>query len=426
MRTQFFLVGLLSVVAGGLVGTAGCDNITAGQPSDQKAPPQLQHVLVQDARYLLGWPNRASSLDIIDNYTPLSCIITAPATSTDNQLDTCINEFLVDQVAPNVACTAAGICADPFKIPDTGVPVPQPMLYLGLGEDMRDPGGGIQIRLVFDKVLDSSIEGVKMDPTQVPGKTNTYQFEAGVLELDDNTGTAVDSEFYLDNGGSFQYSADLELVTLGPALVIKPTVALDAHITYTVKILKPGEIKDREGNVATALGGGTLPTSFKFTTEDLTPSVDGVFGVSPLDYPDFTAPPAMITPNEVIQIVFFENIAGDSATVAIKSGCAGAKPIAYSERGNDPTMCMTAASGDPSGIILDISNSDTGDIGTGVPADWPMGDCTLTITVNDINNAGAAFTSDYTFTVAGTDVVDPMMDPNINSQHVTPAQCTGM
>lgn len=136
MRTQFYFVGLLSALAGGLVGTAGCDNITAGQATDSSAPPQLVHVLVQDARYLLAWPNRASSLDIIDNYKPFTCT---------KAVDTCINEFLVDQVAPDVSCTDAGACGDPFKIPSTGVPVPQPMLYLGLGTDLRDPGGGIQI-----------------------------------------------------------------------------------------------------------------------------------------------------------------------------------------------------------------------------------------------------------------------------------------
>ena len=54
MRTQFFFVGLLGVVAGSLVGVAGCDNVTAGQSSDSKAPPQLVHVMVQDARYLLS------------------------------------------------------------------------------------------------------------------------------------------------------------------------------------------------------------------------------------------------------------------------------------------------------------------------------------------------------------------------------------
>jgi len=416
MRTQFFFVGLLSAFAGGLVGTAGCDNITAGQSTDSKSPPQLVHALVQDARYFLAWPNRGSSLDILDNYQAASCT---------KAVDTCINEFLVDQVAPDVSCTDAGVCGDPFKIPSTGVPIPLGLTLLGAAPDMRDPGGGVQVRLVFDKVLDSSIESVTMDPTKAPGKTDTYTIMPGLIELDDDAGMPVDSVIYYDNGGSSQFSADLELVPLGPAIVIKPTVSLDAATKYTVKFLNPGAIKDRQGNAAVGLGGGALPTSLSFTTEELTPANAGAFpsdaaGGNGYDYPDFTAASAEITPNEVVQVSFFEAFAGDSATVTVKSGCTGAKPIAYSDRGNDPTMCTKA---DPGGFpVLAIVNSDTGDVTTGVPVDWPMGDCVLTITVPDINGR-SMFTEDLSFTVSGTDETDPMVDPNIASQHVTPAQC---
>jgi len=67
-------------------------------------------------------------------------------------------------------------------------------------------------------------------------------------------------------------------------------------------------------------------------------------------------------------------------------------------------------------------NSDTGDVTTGVPVDWPMGDCVLTITVPDINGR-SMFTEDLSFTVSGTDETEPMVDPNIASQHVPPAPC---
>ena len=419
MRTQFFLVGLLSGVAGVLVG-AGCDNTTAGQSTDSSAPPQLVHAFVQDARYLLAFPNRGSALDILDNNATRSCVIEQAGTAKDPQLDTCINEFLVDQLAPDVHCLASGVCNDPIKIPSTGIPVPLSVTLLGAAPDNRDPGGGIAVRLVFDKVHDDSIETVMMDPTKEPGKTDTYVIMPGLVELDDAAGKAVPSVIYLDNGGSPQFSADLELVPLGPAIVIKPKATLDAATKYTVKILNPGAIKDREGNAAVGLGGGALPTSLSFTTEDLTPTAAGAFGTSPLDYPDFTMSPAKITPNEVVQIGFFEAFLGDSTTVTIKSGCTGAKPIAYSDRGSDPTMCTKS---EPGGYpILDIVNTDTGAIATAQPVDWPMGDCTLTITVPDINGK-SMFTADYSFTVAGTDVTDPMADPNIASQHVTPAQC---
>ena len=54
-------------------------------------------------------PNRGSALDLLDNNAPRACIIGAgrragDATRTPAQLDTCINEFLVDQLAPDVHC----------------------------------------------------------------------------------------------------------------------------------------------------------------------------------------------------------------------------------------------------------------------------------------------------------------------------------
>jgi len=428
MRTQFFLVGLLSGVAGVLVATTGCDNVTAGQTTDSSAPPQLQHVMIQDARYLFAWPNRASAVDLLDNHPMRSCQITCKGNCPGDamnpappQLDTCINEFLVDQFAPDVSCQDSGVCADPLKVPASGVPIPQPALYLTGATDTRDPGGGVQVRLVFDKVLDNSIEMVTPSGSTTPGATNLYALVPGIVELDDEAGP-VKSEMYYDVGGSFEFSSDLELIPLGPAIVIKPLTPLDAAMKYTVKILKPDALKDREGNAAQALGGGALPASFNFTTEQLTPSTAGNFGVSPYDYPDFTAASAVIAPDEVVQIVFFANIAGDTATVTVKSGPAGTKLLAWSDRGADPSACQKAATGDSSGIILDVANTDTGDINSAVAADWPEGDYTITVTVKDINGK-STYTADYSFTVMGPDSGDPM-NPNIAPAHLTPAACS--
>jgi hypothetical protein len=291
---------------------------------------------------------------------------------------------------------------------------------------MRDPGGGIQVRLVFDKVLDSSIETVVQDNTKAPGKTFTYMVTPGIVELDDEAGKPVPAGIYLDNGGSPEFSSDLELVPLGPALVIKPKVSLDAKTTYTVKIGNPGAIKDRKGNAAVGLGGGAIPTAIKFTTEDLTPAVAGVFG-SGIDFPDFSAA-AMITPNEVIQIGFYETAAGDTATVDFTTAPAGAHPIAYSDRGGDPTACLSPAApgyGDPGSILVDVFNANQNTtLTTATPVDWPAGDYTFTITVKDINGK-TTFTSDpMSFTVGGTDEPDPNNDPNIEAAHVMPSECT--
>jgi hypothetical protein len=421
MRTQFFFVGLLSAVAGTLVGTAGCDNITAGQPTETKAPPQLAHVLIQDARYYGDWPGRASALDILDNYHPPTC---TPG------VDTCLNEFLIAGYAPDVSCSSAGLCGDPFKIPATGVPVPLGLATIGAAPDMRDPGGGIQVRIVFDKVLDEKIETVGPSGSMTPGATNMYTLVAGLIELDDEAGMAVDSVMYYDPAGSPIYSSDLEYIPLGPALVIKPKASLDAATTYTVKILKPELLVDRSGQAAQGVDGGALPTSFKFTTEQLTPGSGGLFPDSPalngFDYPNFvdaTADmPATILPNETVQISFFENIAGDTATAVVKSGPAGTKLLAYSDRGADATACSKAAAGDSSGIVLDIVNTDTGDIATAAPADWPAGDYTITVTVKDINMK-STYSADYSFTVGGARDMDPTMDPNNYANHLTPAEC---
>jgi hypothetical protein len=272
---------------------------------------------------------------------------------------------------------------------------------------------------VFDKVLDSSIETVTQDPTKAPGKTFTYALAAGIIELDDEAGKAVPSGYYLDNGGSPDFSSDLELVPLGPALVIKPKVSLDAHTTYTVKIVNGSPIKDRQGHSAVGLAGATLPTAIQFTTEDLTPAVAGVFG-SGIDFPDFSAP-AKITPNEVIQIGFYENAAGDTATVDFTTAPAGTKAIAFSDRGGDATVCTKA---DPGNILVDIANSDTGDVASASPADWLPGDYIFTITVKDINGKSTFTSQPMTFTVAGTDVNDPTVDPNIAGAHLTPFQCS--
>src|SRR6478736_1350173 len=108
LRTLSRISVLCIVIAGSAGTTTGCDDNTAGQPKESSAPPQLVHALVQDARYFLAYPNRGSSLDILDDNAMRACTIsckgncpTDPTTKqAPAQLDTCINEFLVDQVAP--------------------------------------------------------------------------------------------------------------------------------------------------------------------------------------------------------------------------------------------------------------------------------------------------------------------------------------
>ncbi len=57
-----------------------------------------------------------------------------------------------------------------------------------------------------------------------------------------------------------------------------------------------------------------------------------------------------------------------------------------------------------------------------MPADWPAGDYTLTLTIKDATGGSSASTGTLKFTVAGDS--DPM-DAEGYQQHVLPAQCSG-
>lgn len=409
MRTQFLCVGLLSAFAGGLVGTAGCDNVTAGQSTDPKGPPKLVRVLVQDARFLGEFPNRLSVTDLIDSDPPIACSDVSP-------VKPCIQQFTVGFVSPNVDCVN-GFCNDPLKTPAAGVPLAMGIPYVFAAPDMRDAGSGLQIRLVFNKILDGSIEDIMMDNTKAPGKTNQYALKAGIVELDDPSGAEVPSIKYWDNTGAPSFPADLEYEPMGPAIVIKPGVPLMPATKYTIK-LNSTMIKDRQGNAPADQAGTPLPATYTldFTTEPLTlvAEVQGQGDFSP-NYPDFTDPmmPPEITPNQVLQFGFYGLVDGDAATVTV-TGPAGVNAIAFSDRGADPTACTKA---DPTNYLFDIANTD----GAGNPKDWPAGDYTVTFTVTADGTTSTYSPPDpLHFTVAGT--ADPM-DPNGYQQHVLPAQC---
>jgi hypothetical protein len=433
MRTHVATVGLLGVWAAGLGLVAGCDNITAGQSTDSSAPPQMLHVLIQDASSLGAFPNRASVVDLIDYYAPPACTIYQPANATAKpplkQIDDCLTQFEIDGQFPNFSCTAPagstqGVCGDPFRVTSTGVPLATSAQQFGGADPAIDPGGGMQIRLVFDKALDNSIEDVK-----VMGTSKTYALHSGIVELDDMDGRPVPSLQYLDNVGSPLFSADLELIPLGPAIVIKPLVVLDVGTTYTIKILNPGVIKDREGNNAVGANMTALASSFKFTTESqlqeaaLSGTANPFGSAGYQGTADMTTMKSVIAPNEVIQLPFYGRIAGDKATLTVMSAPAGANPIAFSERGTNPTLC--AKTTEPFSSQLDIANADAK---TGLPVDWPAGDYDLTFTITDATGKSTV-KDEVTFTVSGMVQTDPTMDPNIVYRaiamggHVLPAQC---
>ena len=434
MRTQFFFVGLLSGVAGVLVGTAGCDNITAGQSADTSAPPQLVHVMIQDARYFVWRSRTAARRSTSSTTTPTrACTIHARQCRRRRRIPAA--RHLHQRVPRRPARSRRplprrGRLQRPAQDPGDG----RAGSASADAPRRRDPTCAIraaasQIRLVFDKVLDNSIETVMMDPTKAPGSTNTYTIMPGHRRAR-RRGRQARRERHLLR--QRRLAAVLGRPRAGSARPGHRHQAEGARSTpatkYTVKILNPGALKDREGNAAVGLGGGALPTTLTFTTEDLTPANAGNFpsdaaGGNGFDYPDFTARrcrPSRRTRSS--RSASSRPSPATSATVTVKSGCTGAKPIAYSERGNDATMCTEGR--DPGGYpVLDIINSDTGDIDDGVPGpSWPRGRLHAAHQRSRTSTASSTFEADSRSRSSRTDeTTDPMVDPNIESQHVTPA-----
>jgi hypothetical protein len=390
------------LVAAGLA--SACDDTTAGQPIDSTAPPRLVHLTVQDVRGLqgnaspaVGFVQRNSVIDLLDDAPAIACSDTNP----------CVGQFNIDYTVPDFGCSASGAgqsgtCNDPLKVPASGVPLSVPLGVNG------DAGSGMQIRLVFDKLLDGKIVTVTVDPTKPPGKNFSYVLADGIVELDDATGAEVPSVKIYDNGGSSTFTSDLMLAPFGPAIVVKPKAPLAPATSYTIKLLDPSLLVDREGNAAVDANGNALPKPFvaKFTSEPLTANPAGSF-------PDFTMP-VTLKPNQIVQLAFWEPVDEATAQLVVTGPGGAVAALAYSERGSDPTMCM--ASQNP--WLLDVAHTVAG----GLPADWPAGDYTLTLTIKDATGGSSAATGTLSFTVAGTS--DPM-DPEGYQQHVLPAQCSG-
>ena len=441
MRTQFLYVGLLSMMAGGFVGAAGCSDITAGQPTDPTTPPMLVHILIQDAVFAGGTSaQRTSVTDLLDMNAPIACSDELP----------CLTQFLEAFHAPDFSCSCAdattgfcgegmmGTCNDPLKTPAGGVPIFSNTFPAN--GDPGDVGSGEQIRFVFSKVLNNSIEMIKMDPTQMPGATDTYTLAPGIIELDDAKGMAVPSYTLYDNGGTpglqGNTPSDLIQAPMGPAIVLKPLKQLDPKTTYTLK-LNTSMIKDRSGQSPVALGsdgispGPALPATYtiSFTTEDITrrsrASYPRTFPV-----PDAMTTAAKIAPNEVLVFAFWSAV--DPATAMIVAadsmGPAGFNPANvefYQSQGGDPTMCKMGSMSAPTGGLRAVY-TDGGN--PRMPIDWPVGNYSLHFTVQDRNHI-STFDSNkiakpIQFTVVGPNA-DPTVSTHTRDQQVTPEQCTG-
>src|SRR4051794_17045852 len=160
MRTQFLYVGLLSMtLAGGLV-SAGCSDIHTGQPSDPGGPVKLVRVMVQDDD-IAGQGGVGSAIDLLDRPgTPLSVAVECNPDSKPCNVQYLVNGSGSFTCEPEDAVTGwehskTGFrCTDPLNpINPDGSAKPIP-----LQPSTGGPGAisGTEIRLVFNKVLNSS------------------------------------------------------------------------------------------------------------------------------------------------------------------------------------------------------------------------------------------------------------------------------
>ncbi len=393
MRTVRRLAVLCVVVAGTAGVSTGCDDTTLGHPSDPAGPPRLVKALVQDAAFVGGFPfQRGAVADLLDRAPPPSC----------SDINPCINQYLVAQETPPLDCSDAqgGVCVDPLAVPAAGVPL---------------NAGASVIRLVFNKLLDSSIETVTVDGNGAPTGANPYTLQAGIVELLGPGGAPVPGTTALwDNSGSPDFTSDVILIPFGPAIVINPG-SLDPSTSYTIR-LHPALLKDRQGLGAADANGVALadPTDLVFTTEPITPNPD-------LSFPDFSTAPTTIAPNEVLQLAFWALL--DETTVTVTAtGPAGFDATlveAYADRGSSPVAADCA--GSENDAQLDFVYT-AGAGAARMPADWPAGDYTLAFTVKDGSGRATYSSPSLQFTVAGPDG-DPMSDANASAQHVTPEQC---
>lgn len=380
MRTRsLYALGFLPLGAW----LASCDSITAGQLEDDSGPPVLLKILVQDEVTNTG---RGLATDILDKTPPIKCSEKDPCPAGDGY--------------GHPACVipdgqTEGLCPDPLKPEETPVQVGVPTAC-----------GGVQVRLVWSKVLDSnSIEKAEKDPmtgaikwTITPGVMQLIGPDGKELAFHDSlyfpkfpsTSGSTRCAKYYDAGGSPSLTADMFLEPFGPALVMKPKDSLIVGATYTIKI-DPTKIKDKKGQSPAKDVNGPLQASYTFTTEALTP-LDGqlsMIGSGEVDTGDV--------------IGFALNGWYDPGTLVVKVTDANGKDVSVEASpyfGDDPKKC--ADNEDDSYIIVWPLDKD------GNTTTWAEGTYKISVDATSLDNdkatlktlpTGKASFKDYSFTV---------------------------
>jgi hypothetical protein len=419
MRTQFLYVGLLGMMAGGLVST-GCDDIHTGQLSDPSGPVKLIRLMVQDSE---PFAQRGGIVDLLDTKgSPLSTAVAC------DDVNPCGPQFTLGGTNPDFSCGKTGFCNDPLS------PEANPVALIGF--PVGDPGeaGGTQIRFVFNKLLNSSFETVTIDPSKTAGSNDKkFALAKGVAELDDPMGMPV-ALFpgsatggwgaYWDPTGSPLVVADPVRTAFGPAIVLKPADMLAPNVTYTAK-LTASMVTDRKGNPMADQNGNVVAGTYTktFKTENIQNTTAAIGGT------DVTAKGgAMIAPNDVLSLNFNAHIDETSVMCTVAQGSTPVTVLAFSERGSDPTMCAKPAMGmvgapNDDTVLLIFPSSSTDAVTATPTTGWAAGDYTIHCTGKDNVFGMGTFDVMGTFTVAGM-AGDPKKDALAIDNHQFPSQCT--
>ena len=431
----------LMLALSGLLPSTGCSDITAGQLADEPGPPRLVRIMAQDE--IPGLSGFLTDLmDVHDKANPApACDVVHVCPAQINGVPSTLvsgsaSMACIIPMGMTASCTLCGTCTDPL----TAEPV-------AVGTPPGQPGtnAGIQFRLVFSKILNPAIETVTIDQNT---NVYTYALQAGTIELDDQSGKAVDSLLYYDDSGSPDVSSDPLGnfgTPFGPALVIKPKLSLAPNSKYTI-VLHPNVIADRSGqhpytNTAPSMALPD-PFSFDFMTQDLALAVNAS---QPVD----TNGNVTIAPNDIIQVTASANLLPALDDTVIKGALvpmtpAKGQPKAYDveawfDRGANAMMCS------PNPRLLDLMPVSA----LGMPTDLvgckpgamgaDLSACTYTLTIKGIEDATKSATHDFTATVIVTNCdptnamtkcaamplgdTDPASDPLASGAVVFPESC---
>lgn len=230
------LLALLALAPSAL---AACDDVTTGQPGEDKNPPILMKVLIQDE---LPSGGRRLATDLIDQSPTVSCSEKDPCPAGDKYSHPPCN-------------LQTGICPNPLKPSETppGIGIPGAL-------------GGNQIRLVFNKNLDPAMVVLLKDP--MTGAISGFGLvDESIIGLYDDKGQEVQALKYWDGTGAPTVTSDVFINPFGPALVIKPKVGLGLLKSYEIRI-KPEGMKDAGGRaVEKDVNGNPVAKTFPFTVE---------------------------------------------------------------------------------------------------------------------------------------------------------------